>query len=408
MRTRWSDPLTLKWTARMKPHPDLFDTLQSTIGLPADQIDTPALVVDLDAMERNIARMATFAREHKVLWRPHAKMHKSAYMALLLQEAGANGVCVQKTSEAEALAAGGVRDIYISNEVIAPAKLLRVARLAVQLAAQGGRLAIAVDSLEGIARLADAMVQTEATARIYVLVEIDVGHGRCGVAPGAAAAALAQAIAQQPQLHFAGIQAYHGKAQHLVSVAARRAAIAAVVQAAELTRDAIAVGGLTVPLVTGAGIGTMANEASSGVFGELQSGSFLFMDADYARNEPDSAQPAFEHALFVKTQVISKASTHAVCDAGHKSHAIDSGLPLVLQSAAGRGLVYANGGDEHGILRTQDPQRPLPALGSTLWLIPGHCDPTVNLHDAYIGVRGGLENGAVERIIKVDARGALT
>jgi D-serine deaminase-like pyridoxal phosphate-dependent protein len=120
------------------------------------------------------------------------------------------------------------------------------------------------------------------------------------------------------------------------------------------------------------------------------------------------AQPAFEHALFVKTQVISCCDTHAVCDAGHKSHAIDSGLPVVTMLAPERQLRYANGGDEHGILRTDGPKSRLPAIGRMLWLIPGHCDPTVNLHDVMIGVTGGLRHGTVQHIIEVDARGALT
>jgi D-serine deaminase-like pyridoxal phosphate-dependent protein len=150
------------------------------------------------------------------------------------------------------------------------------------------------------------------------------------------------------------------------------------------------------------------HEAASGVFGELQAGSFLFMDADYARNERDPAQPAFEHALYVKTQVVSARDTHAVCDAGHKSHAIDSGLPTVALLPADRTLRYANGGDEHGLLYADAPDARLPSLGHMLWLIPGHCDPTVNLYDFLIGVRGGLMDGVVERIIRVDARGALT
>ena len=178
--------------------------------------------------------------------------------------------------------------------------------------------------------------------------------------------------------------------------------------AAAGTRALIEAAGLPVPLVTGAGTGTLAHEATSGVYGELQAGSFLFMDADYAANEPDTTQPAFEHALFIKTQVISTHPTHAVCDAGHKSHAIDSGLPLVHGLAPEYALRYANGGDEHGILHAAGPQARLPALGQTLWLIPGHCDPTVNLHDRLLGVRGGLEHGVVERVIGVDARGALT
>ena len=392
----------------MKPLPDLPGALEASIGLRVDQIDTPALVVDLDAMERNIARMADFARKHQVLWRPHAKMHKSAEIALLLQRAGAVGACVQKTAEAEALAAGGVRDITITNQVIAHPKLLRVARLAARLQAQGGRLALAVDSADGIQRLAEAMAQAAPQARIDVLVEIDVGQGRCGVPPGAPALALAQAVARLTQLRFAGLHAYHGRAQHLRSAAERREAIAAAVQAARHTRDLITAAGLPVPLVTGSGTGTLVHEAASGVYGELQAGSFLFMDTDYARNEREPAQPVFEQSLFVKTQVISACGSHAVCDAGHKSHAIDSGLPTVALLPADRTLRYANGGDEHGLLYADAPDARLPSLGHMLWLIPGHCDPTVNLYDFLIGVRGGLMDGVVERIIRVDARGALT
>ena len=392
----------------MKPRPDLPGALEASIGLRVDQIDTPALVVDLDAMERNIARMADFARKHQVLWRPHAKLHKSAEIALQLQRAGAVGACVQKTAEAEALAEGGVRDITITNQVIAHPKLLRVARLAAHLQTQGGRLALAVDSAEGVQRLAEAMAQAAPQARIDVLVEIDVGQGRCGVPPGAPALALAQAVARLTQLRFAGLHAYHGRAQHLRSAAERREAIAAAVQAARHTRDLITAAGLPVPLVTGSGTGTLVHEAASGVYGELQAGSFLFMDADYARNEREPAQPVFEQALFVKTQVISACGSHAVCDAGHKSHAIDSGLPTVALLPPGRALRYANGGDEHGVLYADGPQARLPALGQMLWLVPGHCDPTVNLHNFLIGVRGGLAAGVVERIIRVDARGALT
>ena len=386
----------------------LPEHLRATIGLRVDLIDTPALVVDLDAMERNIQRMAEFAHKHQVRWRPHAKMHKSAEIALQLEKAGARGHCVQKVSEAEALAAGGVADLYISNEVLGGAKLLRAARLAAQLAARGGRLAIAVDSEEGITRLSEAMRVAGSDAGIDVFVEIDVGQGRCGVPPGPAALALAQAVAAQPRLHFAGLQAYHGSAQHLRSAAERRAAIAHAVQAAADTRALIEAAGLPVPLVTGSGTGTLVHEAASGVYGELQAGSFLFMDADYAANEREGAQPAFEHALFVKTQVISAQPTHVVCDAGHKSHAIDSGMPLVWGLPPERALRYANGGDEHGVLHATGPKARLPALGRMLWLVPGHCDPTVNLHDYLIGVRGGLAHGVVERVIRVDARGAVT
>jgi len=389
----------------MKPIPD---ALQATVGLRVDLIDTPSLVIDLDAMDRNIQRMADFARKHQVRWRPHAKLHKSAELALQLQRAGAQGACVQKVAEAEALAAGGVDDITITNQVIAMPKLHRAARLAALLAARGGRLGLAVDHLEGIERLSEAMAQSGSDAGIDVLVEIDVGQGRCGVPPGEAAVPLALAVARSPRLRFAGLQAYHGRAQHLASTVGRREAIAAVVRAAEHTRQLIEAAGVPVPLVTGSGTGTLVHEAASGVFGELQAGSFLFMDADYARNEREPAQPPFEHALFIKTQVVSVRDTHAVCDAGHKSHAIDSGLPTVALLPPDRALRFSNGGDEHGVLHADGPKARLPALGRMLWLIPGHCDPTVNLHDFMTGVRGGLAAGVVERIIRVDARGALT
>ena len=385
--------------------------LAACMGQPVAAVDTPAAVIDLDAMERNLARMAAFARSHGMRLRPHAKMHKSAALARLQMQAGAVGVCVQKTAEAEALAAAGVTDLYISNEVINPAKLRRVAALAQRLHAAGGRLAIAVDSLEGIARLAaafDGPSDANAPSLIDVFVDIDVGQGRCGVPPGEAAVALAQVVAAQPALRFAGLQAYHGKAQHVRGVDARREAIAQAAHAVQDTRARIEAAGLAVPLVTGAGTGTFALETASGVWGELQAGSYLFMDADYAANAHDPAQPAFEHALFIKSQVISVQATHAVCDAGHKSHAIDSGLPVVHALPGQPALRFANGGDEHGILHPAEAGGALPKRGDTVWLIPGHCDPTVNLHDWLIGVRGGLANGTVEQIIRVDARGALT
>jgi D-serine deaminase-like pyridoxal phosphate-dependent protein len=384
----------------------LPEALRQLVGQPVDAIDTPALVVDLDAMERNLTRMAEFAKKHDVRWRPHAKMHKSSAIAKLQMRAGAVGVCVQKTAEAEAMVAGGVTNVYISNEVIAQPKLARVAALARQLAAVRGQLAIAVDSLEGVHRLGAAMAGSPAV--IDVFVEIDVGHHRCGVIPGAAAVHLAQKIGEHPALRFAGLQAYHGKAQHQRTPQERRETIAIAVEDVLYTRKLLEEAGIAVELVTGAGTGTLVLEAASGVYGELQAGSFLFMDADYAANERDPASPKFEHALFVKTQVMSTGADHAVCDAGHKSHAIDTGLPTVHALDDAHALDYFNGGDEHGVLRVAPRGGRLPALGQFLWLIPGHCDPTINLHDFMIGVRGGLSQGRVERIIRVDARGALT
>ncbi|QIM54181.1 DSD1 family PLP-dependent enzyme [Hydrogenophaga crocea] len=380
----------------MNAAPDRFSHL---VGQPVAAIDTPALVLDLDAMDRNLHRMADFCRARGLRLRPHAKMHKCAELARLQMAHGAVGVCVQKIGEALALAAQGVSDIYVSNEVVDEAKL---ARLAAAVRAGGTRFGLAVDSALGVQRLADALAHAGVTAAaaIDVYVEIDVGHGRCGAAPGEPALALARAVAAHPVLRFAGLQAYHGTAQHQRSGAERRASIARAAEAVALTRGLLEASGIAVPLVTGAGTGTFVHETASGQWGELQAGSYLFMDADYAANAADADAPAFEHALFVKAQVMSRPEGRAVIDAGHKSHAIDSGLPRVWWP---EGLDFANGGDEHGVLRGAH----LPALGDTVWLVPGHCDPTVNLHDVLVGVRGGLSAGHVERLLRVDARGAL-
>ena len=368
----------------------------AVVGASVNAIDTPALVIDLDAMQRNLVAMATFAREHRVLLRPHAKMHKSAAIAKMQMAAGAVGVCVQKLSEAEALADAGVSDIFISNEVIAPHKLARLARLGQRIT-----LAVAVDSSVGIERLADAL--TAAGSSVNVFVEIDVGQGRCGVAPTAAGALAHQVVSHA--LRFGGLQAYNGRAQHLRDATEREAAVRHSVALARAAQASVTAAGMVCPLVTGAGTGTFGFDAESGLYGELQAGSYLFMDRDYADNEWSARTPRFEHALFVKSQVMSRGSSHAVVDAGHKSHAIDSGLPAVWQ----RELEYSNGGDEHGILRPNATATltELPRLGDTVWLVPGHCDPTVNLHDHFVGVRGGLASGVVEAIWPIDSRGCL-
>ncbi|WP_354444202.1 DSD1 family PLP-dependent enzyme [Ottowia thiooxydans] len=392
----------------MKPPPeaeDLPPRLLGLIGQGVESIETPALVVDADALGRNIRRMADFATRHHMRLRPHAKMHKSVEIARLQMQAGAVGICVQKVSEAEVMAAGGLNDIFISNEIIAAPKLLRVAALAYQMQQRGGRLAIAVDSHEGIEMLAHAMRMTNAS--IDVFLEIDVGQGRCGAPAGPEAARLALEIERgAAQLRFAGLHAYHGGAQHLRTPDERRMAISHAAEAVGKVCSLLSAAGIEVPLVTGAGTGTFSLEAASGAWHELQPGSYLFMDASYARNHQDNTQPRFEHALFVKSQVISVSADRVVVDAGHKSHAIDSGLPLVHSLPGQASLTYADAGDEHGILRLALGGL-LPLLGATAWLIPGHCDPTVNLHDFMISVRGGLQEGRVESIIRVDGRGAV-
>jgi D-serine deaminase-like pyridoxal phosphate-dependent protein len=362
------------------------------VGDAVEAIDTPALVVDLDALERNVAAMAAYARAVGLRLRPHAKTHKCAAIARLQRAAGAVGVCVQKVDEALALAAEGVDDILITNEVVSPAKLARLAELAVRV-----RVAIAVDSIVGIDRLARAMA---ARRPIDVFVEIDVGHHRCG-AEAKDAAALARHVCGHPALRFAGLQAYHGSAQHFRTREERREAIARSTEITARARHDIEAAGIPVPLVTGAGTGSFPLEGASGVWGEIQPGSYVFMDRDYGENERLDESPRFAHSLFLKSQVMSRSADRAVIDAGHKSHALDSGPPMVWASA----LAWSTGGDEHGLLHAAGGE-PLPAIGEPVWLVPGHCDPTVNLHDHLVAVRGGLDAGRVEAVWPVDARGA--
>ncbi|MCW5694548.1 MAG: DSD1 family PLP-dependent enzyme [Pseudolabrys sp.] len=370
------------------------------IGAPFSEIDTPALVIDLDAMERNMTLLAERVRALGVRLRPHAKTHKSAIIAAKQIALGAVGICCQKVAEAEALAAGGVRDILVSNEVVGARKLARLAALARQV-----KVGVCVDRFEQIALLDEAARQ--AGSKIDVLVEIDVGGRRCGVAPGPEAARFAAAIARCAHLRFGGLQAYHGRAQHLRTPAERRAAIEAAQQDVIDTAAHLKAAGFTCDTIGGAGTGTFMLEGASGVWNELQAGSYIFMDADYARNvsEEGGNAPRFEHALFVLATVMSaNAPDQVVVDAGHKALSNDSGFPDVWQRP---GLAYQRPSDEHGVI-TVAPGAAPPAWGDKLLLVPGHCDPTVNLHDWYVGVRDfGTPRARVETLWPIDARGAL-
>lgn len=371
------------------------------IGAPFSDIDTPALVIDLDAMERNMALMAERVKALGVRIRPHAKTHKSAIIAARQVALGAVGICCQKVAEAEALAAGGVRDILISNEVVGARKLARLAALARQI-----HIGVCVDRFEQIALLADAA--RKAGSRIDVLVEIDVGGRRCGVAPGPEAARFAGEIARHDHLRFGGVQAYHGTAQHLRTPAERRTAIEGAQKATVDTVAHLKEAGFACDTIGGAGTGTFLIEGASGVWNELQAGSYIFMDADYAKNVPDEGgnAPRFEHALFVLATVMSATSNaQVVVDAGHKALSNDSGFPVVWQKP---GLAYHRPSDEHGVV-TVTPGVETPDWGDKLLLVPGHCDPTVNLYDWYVGVRDfGTPRARVETLWPVDARGAMT
>ena len=359
-------------------------------GMREEDIDTPALVLDLDAFEHNLDTMAALLAPTGAKLRAHAKTHKSPIVALQQMRRGAIGQCVQKVAEAEALAWGGVPDILVSNEVLAPRKLARLAALS-----GIAKVAVCADDLAGIAAIEAAA--KDAGLRMTVLVEIDCGAGRCGVEPGPAAVALAERIATSPHLIFGGLQSYHGSAQHRRTAEQRHNAIVGAAEATRRTIEQLRQRGLDCAIVGGAGTGTFAHEAASGVWNEIQAGSYAFMDADYARNEEP---PPFRHALFVLAQVMSAPRPgFCVVDAGHKAVAVDSGLPLLL---AHPGVAYVGASDEHGNLKGEGSAA-MPRLGEKLRLIPGHCDPTVDRYDWYVGVR----RGRVESLWPIAARGGM-
>ena len=364
------------------------------IGAPVAEIETPALVVDLDAFERNLAKMADFVRGAGVRLRPHAKTHKSPAIALKQIAHGAVGQCVQKVGEAEALVRGGVRDILVSNQVVGERKLRRLAALAAE-----AKVALCFDAPEQVD--AAARVARDFGVELGGLVEIDVGAERCGVAPGRDAATLARRVADASNLTFRGLQAYHGRAQHMATHQERAQAIAAAVDFVRETLDALAADNLACEIVAGAGTGTFRFEAASGVYNELQAGSYVFMDTDYARigGLDGGRYSEFEHSLFVLATVMSAPTPdRAIVDAGLKSYSAEKGPPWV----SGRDDIEVTAvSDEHGKLRL-GPKAERLRLGDRVWLIPGHCDPTVNLHDWYVGVR----RGRVEALWPIAARGA--
>ena len=362
-------------------------------GMNEADIQTPCLVVDLDALERNIVTMGRYAREMGVRHRVHGKMHKSVDIARLQEKLGDScGVCCQKVSEAEVFARGGIKDVLVSNQVRDPAKIDRLARLP----KLGARTIVCVDDIDNVAELSAAA--TGHGTEIECLVEIDCGAGRCGVAAGQPVVDIAVAIDAAQGLKFSGIQAYQGAMQHLQDYNDRKEKIEIAVDMVARSMEMLKAEGLTCDIVGGGGTGSYYFEGNSGVFNELQCGSYAFMDADYQtiHDEDGKRISEFENALFILTSVMSHAKPDkAICDAGLKAQSVDSGLPYIF----GRDDVeYIKCSDEHGVI--SDPQGAL-KVNDKLKLVPGHCDPTCNVHDWYVGVR----NGKVEVLWPVSARG---
>lgn len=304
------------------------------------------------------------------------------------------GVCCQKVSEAEVFVRAGIKDVLISNQVRDLHKIDRLAKLP----KLGSRVIVCVDDIANVADLSSAATKHGTTIECFV--EIDCGAGRCGVKTTPEVLAIAQAIAAAPSLKFAGLQAYQGAMQHMDSYEDRKTKLDAAIAQVSDAVEALSAAGLKPELVSGGGTGSYYFESNSGVYNELQCGSYAFMDADYGRiHDKDGKRidkGEWENALFILTSVMSHAKPHlAVVDAGLKAQSVDSGLPFIY----GREDVkYIKCSDEHGVVEDSSG---ILKVNEKLRLVPGHCDPTCNVHDWYVGVR----NGKVETLWPVSARG---
>lgn len=366
------------------------------IGEPGSrrQLATPALIVDLDLLEENIARMAGFCEAENIALRPHAKSHKSLEICRRQIAAGAVGICCATIGEAEVMVAGRVANILITSPVAGNVKITRLAALN---ATAPGLIAVSdhPDNVTALNRAAEAT-----NVALKLLVDLDIGQQRTGVTTAAAAFDLAERIDAASHLEFAGIQAYGGHLQHVPEFAARAAAAAEASQRLRDVVEALNAGGLDPTIVTGAGTGTYEADTKLGFYNELQAGSYIFMDVEYADAAlwPDGGQP-FEPALFVQTTVISSNRAGQVTtDAGLKAFATDGPVPILAQGAP-NGASYSFTGDEFGCIAL--PPGSEMDLGSVVECVVPHCDPTVNLYDHYHCVRGDV----LVDIWRIDARG---
>lgn len=346
-----------------------------------ERLATPALILDLDAFESNIATMADWARDKGLGLRPHAKTHKSSIVARKQVEAGASGNCTATLSEAEVLVDAGIHGVLITSTVVTPDKIERL----VALNSRATGLMVIVDDLDNVDALASA---TSTEAPLWVMVDIEVGCGRTGAANPAAAIDLIDRIIASPSLRFAGVQAYDGSIQAETDYEKRRAALS---EHLEPLRQVIAEmqrRGTTLVIVSGGGTGTHDLDGKGGIFTELQVGSYCVMDRIYNACDLDGSGSArFRTALFVRSTVISTAKPGFVTtDAGLKAFSTGSGDPVIAVGAP-QGATYTFMGDEHGRITFAKKGQGM-ALGDQVECIVPHCDPTIALYDCYHVVRG--------------------
>lgn len=368
-----------------------MQTYAPKIGDSIDALDTPSIIIDLSAMEDNIAKlMACMASSGKRV-RPHLKTVKSPHLAQKLLDAGATGCCVAKVSEAEVMAQAGMTDLLITSEIMGTVKIGRL----LNLARRYPNVKVVVDSAEGARALNSAISEMAEPIKLQVLIELNVGQNRAGVAPGAEAVDLARDIASLKNLRLLGVQGYEGHLQHLASDERQRLCSEAMNKLCE-TVKLIRAAGLPLEIVTTGGTGTSEICAQFDDVTEVQPGSFVFMDVAY-RN---AIGPLYANALSVISTVISRpVPERAIIDAGLKSLSNDMGNAELKNDPT---TSYRPGGDEHGILTCRADNMTL-TIGTRVEMIPSHIDTTVNLFDTYYGIR----NGIIEEIWPILARGKV-
>ena len=355
-------------------------------------IPTPALLLDLDAFEDNINKMASHVKSRGKAFRPHGKTHKCPEVAKALIKAGAIGCCAARLSEAEVFAESSIPGLLITTAVIGRDKIAR----AVALANRAPDTIFVVDDRQNARDINDAAGKRSQPINLAV----DLFFGRTGIAPGQPAVELAQLIDKLPNVTFVGLQSYDGAAAHTTPFEARSARTRTTMAKAVETRAMIERAGIACPLVTGGSTGTYRFDSENPGMTELQPGSFVFMDMEYGTiGGPDGSEYRdFKNALTVVTTVVSRPPGFAIVDGGYKAFSTDR--PFTPQPVGIEGVTYGWAGDEHGRLDLSSASRDL-KVGDRVEFIPPHVDPTVNLYDSIHVLRGDL----VEAVWPIAARG---
>lgn len=363
----------------------------------ASKLTTPALILDLKAMRKNMRYLMDECTRHGMKLRPHAKTHKCAEIAIEQIQAGAVGVCCATPHEVMALALAGVAQIHLTTPVFQPRHFERLAALH----QQGIEVMVVVDHIDQIGSWESALGSS--THSLPVLVDIDIGMGRTGVTSAEAAIELAHRLTNSSQLRYAGVQGYSGMVQHINDYGERKAAYGRQLDHLEAVVGALKQAGLPPEIISGGGTGTFGIDVERGIFTESQAGSYIFMDVEYNDVQlfPDRANP-YETSLFLRTSVVNnKVPGQLTINAGFKSFATDGPLARIRENSGGRS--YKLYGDEFGRIVFESPQASVSAVGSQVDLVTPHCDPTINLHDCYHVIDG---NRLID-IWPIVARGVL-